>query len=445
MTPLRRSFNLAFCPPEAIRNRQETLLARHLGQCLRSPFYRQKLAGLIPPSARRFPLEALCALPFTTKSDLEARNADFLAVPRTAVRDIVQSSGTTGSPTCVMYTARDLERLAYNEAVCFKGCGMGRGDRVLLTCTLDRCFVAGYAYCLGAQAVGAASIRSGLNLVEGHAAVLALMRPSFLVGVPGFLRKLGRYLHASGRPPRGVKGLICIGEPLRDASLQATTLTQELERLWGAPAFSTYSSSEIVTSFCECEAQCGGHAAPDLGILEIVDEAGRTLPPGEVGEVVVTPLGVEGMPLVRFRTGDIGALAEGPCACGRQTPRLSPILGRCAQMLKVRGTTFYPATVFEVLNGLPEISEYYLEVESEGLSDRIRVHVALNPETPELKRRVQNLLQARLRVRPEVCTASEDEIRRRVYLPQSRKPVRFFDLRPRAEERVRKAENAAWK
>jgi len=114
-------------------------------------------------------------------------------------------------------------------------------------------------------------------------------------------------------------------------------------------------------------------------------------------------------------------------------------------MLKVRGTTFYPATVFEVLNGLPEISEYYLEVESEGLSDRIRVHVALNPETPELKRRVQNLLQARLRVRPEVCTASEDEIRRRVYLPQSRKPVRFFDLRPRAEERVRKAENATWK
>jgi phenylacetate-CoA ligase len=433
MTPLRRSFNLAFCPPEAIRARQETLLARHLVHCLRAPFYRRALAGLVAPGVKRFPLEALRGLPLTAKAELEAQNEAFLAVPRAAVRDIVQSSGTTGMPTCVMYTARDLERLAYNEAVCFRGCGMGRGDRVLLTCTLDRCFVAGYAYCLGAQAVGAASVRSGLNLVEGHAAVLGQMRPTFLVGVPGFLRKLGRYLHAAGQAPLGVKGLICIGEPLRDASLRPTALALELESLWGAPAFSTYSSSEIVTSFCECEARCGGHASPDLGILEVVDEAGRTLPPGEAGEIVVTPLGVEGMPLVRFRTGDIGYFSDGPCACGRQTPRLSPILGRRAQMLKVRGTTFYPATVFEVLNGVPEVSEYYLEVESEGLSDRVRVHVALSPDAPELKAKLQDLLQARLRVRPEVCTASEEAIRRRVYVPQSRKPIRFFDLRERTE------------
>ena len=436
MTPLRRSFNLAFCPPETIRARQETFLARHLGHCLRSPFYRRVMAGVLPSSVRRFPLAALRDLPFTTKADLEAQNEDFLAVPRAAVRDIVQSSGTTGLPVCVMYTARDLERLAYNEAVCFRGCGMGRGDRVLLTCTLDRCFVAGYAYCLGAQAVGAASVRSGLNLVEGHAAVLALMRPTFLVGVPGFLRKLGRHLHAAGQPPAGVKGLICIGEPLRDASLQATALASELESLWGAPAFSTYSSSEMVTSFCECTSRCGGHAAPDLGILEIVNEAGQVLPPGEVGEIVVTPLGLEGMPLVRFRTGDIGYCIEGPCACGRQTPRLSPILGRRAQMLKVHGTTFYPATVFEVLNGVPEISEYFLEVASEGLSDRICVHVALRPDTPEQKRKILDLLQARLRVRPEVCVESEDAIRRRVYVPQSRKPVRFFDLRERKAAQV---------
>lgn len=443
MTPLRRSFNLAFCPPEAIRAKQEALLARHLGQCLRSPFYRQALAGRVSSAVKRFPLESLRELPFTSKADMEARNEAFLAVPQAAVRDIVQSSGTTGRPTCVMYTARDLERLAYNEAVCFRGCGMGRKDRVLLTCTLDRCFVAGYAYCLGAQAVGAASVRSGLNLVEGHAAVLAHMRPTFLVGVPGFLRKLGRYLHASGQPPQGVRGLICIGEPLRDASLRATALAVELESLWDAPAFSTYSSSEIVTSFCECASQCGGHASPDLGIVEIVDEAGRVLPPGEVGEVVVTPLGVEGMPLVRFRTGDIAYSIGGPCACGRQTPRLSPILGRSAQMLKVRGTTFYPATVFEVLNGVPEVNEYYVEVESEGLSDRVRVHVALGSDTPELKRKIQDLLQARLRVRPEVCTGKEEDIRRRVYVPQSRKPVRFFDLRARPEGRVRKAEETA--
>lgn len=429
MNPLRRNFRLAFSAPELLRDAQERLLAGHLRQCHRSPFYRRLLAGTVSPSLKRFPIEALQQLPFTDKADLEARNDDFLAVPRACIRDMVQSSGTTGLPTRMLYTARDLERLAYNEAVCFKGCGMGRGDRVLLTCTLDRCFVAGYAYCLGAQAVGAASVRSGLNLVEGHAAVLSQLRPTFLVGVPGFLRKLGRHLHASGRPPQDIKGLICIGEPLREASLQATALAAELERLWGAPAFSTYSSSEIVTSFCECPAQCGGHAAPDLGILEVVDEKGRSLPAGEVGEIVVTPLGVEGMPLLRFRTGDIGYRLEGACACRRHSPRLSPILGRRAQMLKVRGTTFYPATVFEVLNGVPEVSEYCMEVESEGLSDRVRVHVSLSPDTAELKQKIADLLQARLRVRPEVCTAGEEEIRRRVYLPLSRKPVRFIDLR----------------
>ncbi len=446
MTPLRQSFALAFQPPATLRQRQELLLGRQLDHCRRSPYYRRALAGMLPSIGRRLPLTALRDLPFTTKADLEAHNDAFLAVPRSLVRDIVQSSGTTGQPTRVMYTAQDLQRLAYNEAVCFKGCGMGRGDRVLLTCTMDRCFVAGYAYCLGAQAVGAASVRSGLNLVEGHASVLALMRPTFLVGVPGFLRKLGRYLHESARPPQGVKGLICIGEPLRDAALKPTALTQELERLWQAPAFSTYSSSEMVTSFCECSCQCGGHAAPDLGLLEIVDEAGQPLPPGETGEIVVTPLGVEGMPLVRFRTGDVGYFLDQPCACGRQTPRLSPILGRRSQMLKVRGTTLYPAMVFELLNDIPEVGEYYLEVDNQPdeQADRLEVHLALNRETPDLKQKIENLLQSRLRVRPEVHVDSEAEIQRRVYLPQSRKPVRFFDRRLQSATGQPPGEDAAW-
>ena len=434
MKPLRRTFDLAFRSADDIRRAQERLLAEHLRQCRKSPFYHKKLAGAAPASLRRFPLEALRELPLTTKADLEARNDDFRAVPAAAIRDIVQSSGTTGRPTRVMYTARDLERLAYNEAVCFRGCGMGPGDRVLLTCTLDRCFVAGYAYHLGAQAVGACTIRSGLNLVEGHAAVIALQNPTFVVGVPGFLRKLGQHLHDLGRPPRGVRGLICIGEPLRDAALRPTALSQEIERLWSAPAYSTYSSSEIVTSFCECEARCGGHAAPDLGIVEIVDDDGNVLPAGKTGEVVVTPLGVEGMPLVRFRTGDIGYLEEKRCACGRRTPRLSPILGRRAHMLKIRGTTFYPATAFEVLNDIPEIGEYYLKVETRGLEDAASVHLSVNPDHPALRRKIEDRLQARLRVKLELNVEPEEIVRRQVYVSHSRKPVRFIDLRRAAEQ-----------
>jgi phenylacetate-CoA ligase len=420
---------LAFAPLETIRQQQEMLLAQHLKQCAQSPFYATTLSKITRSKRKRMSLEVLQDFPLTSKADLERDNMAFLAVDVKNVRDIVQSSGTTGIPTQMMYTARDLSRLAYNEAVCFKGCGMKRVDRVLLTCTLDRCFVAGYAYCLGAQAVGAATIRSGLNLVEGHTSVIGLMHPTFIVGVPGFLRKLGRHLHERGVAPKGIRGLICIGEPLRDAWMKPTALTEELEHVWSAPAFSTYSSSEIVTSFCECEAQQGGHAAPDLGIIEILDKKGQPVKRGETGEIVVTPLGVEGMPLLRFRTGDIGYLMDEPCSCGRRTPRLGPILGRCAQMLKVKGTTLYPATVFEALNGIPEVTEYLLRATSHSGADVLHVDISLAQDTSELRQKVEAALLARLRVRVGLSIVDEAILRKQVYLPQSRKPIRFVDLR----------------
>jgi len=420
---------LAFAPLETIRHQQEMLLAQHVQQCAQSRFYAATLSKLTRSKRKSMSLEVLQDLPLTSKADLERDNMAFLAVDVKNVRDIVQSSGTTGLPTQMMYTARDISRLAYNEAVSFKGCGMKRADRVLLTCTMDRCFVAGYAYCLGAQAVGAATIRSGLNLVEGHTSVIGLMNPTFIVGVPGFLRKLGRHLHERGVAPKGIRGLICIGEPLRDTWMKPTALTDELEQLWSAPAFSTYSSSEIVTSFCECEAQQGGHAAPDLGIVEILDKKGRPLKMGETGEIVVTPLGVEGMPLLRFRTGDIGYLMDEPCSCGRKTPRLGPILGRCAQMLKVKGTTLYPATVFEALNGISEVTEYLLRVTSHSGADALHVDVSLTKDTPEMRQKLESALLARLRVRVGLNIVDETFLRKQVYLPQSRKPIRFLDLR----------------
>jgi phenylacetate-CoA ligase len=429
MASYPQKIRLAFESPAVIRQQQEILLAQHVQQCAKSPFYAPVINKLKLRVGKRISLEVLQDLPLVSKADFERDNLSFLAVEKNKIRDIVQSSGTTGLPTQMMYTARDLARLAYNEAVCFKGCGMTKADRVLLTCTMDRCFVAGFAYCLGTHAVGAASIRSGLNLVEGHASVIALMQPTFIVGVPGFLRKLGRHLHERGEAPKGVRGLICIGEPLRDEWMRETALTEEIERLWQAPAFSTYSSSEIVTSFCECSAQQGGHAAPDLGIVEIVDKRGNALPMGETGEVVVTPLGVEGMPVARFRTGDVGYLMDEPCSCGRQTVRVSPILGRRAQMLKVKGTTFYPATVFEVLNGIPAVTEYFLSVSKQEGGDGVHVTVSLSKDTPNMRQNIADALLARLRVRVDISVIDEGTIRKQIYVPQSRKPIRFFDWR----------------
>jgi phenylacetate-CoA ligase len=164
-------------------------------------------------------------------------------------------------------------------------------------------------------------------------------------------------------------------------------------------------------------------------VVEIVDEAGRPLPPGVPGEVVATPLQVAGMPLVRFRTGDVATLHAARCACGRTSPRLGPVLGRKSQMLKVKGTTVYPPAIFAVLQELPGVQGYYVEVrDTFELSDRVTVTVgaAAGALTPAF---VADRIAVRTRVKPEVVIATPEEVVARTVRADKRKPITFFDLR----------------
>ena len=423
--------DIAFSAPGAVREVQERLLRGHVAHCgSNSPYYRRVLSkeGVDPDAVT---LEGLRFLPFTRKRDFERWNDDFLAAPPESIVDIVLSSGTTGVPTRIMYTESDLCRLAYNEEKSFAACGLGPRDVVLLTCTMDRCFIAGLAYFLGLRSLGAAVVRNGLNSVESHVEILGRMRPTAIVGVPSFLKKLALHMVERGLDPGAAppSRLICIGEPVRGPDFELLEVGDFLQRTWRAEIFSTYASSETVTSFCECGAGRGGHLHPDLGIVEIVDEEGAILSPGKTGEIVLTPLGVEGMPLLRFKTGDVGFLVDEPCACGRFTPRLGPILGRKKQMMKVRGTTVYPQAIYSVLEEIPAVTDYYLVVERESpLSDSVTVFAAVKDSscTPGV---IADRLQARLRVRPKVVLADGEAVRGRVYAADSRKPVLFNDRR----------------
>ena len=423
--------DLEFRSSAEIRVVQEALLRRHLEYAAaRSPYYGAlfRERGIETGAVT---LATLATLPLTDKSALGERNADFLAVPMSRVVDVALSSGTTGGATTVMYTEGDLLRLAYNEEISFAGCGLTCDDVVLLTCTIDRCFVAGLAYFSGLRKLGAAAIRNGLSSVESHREIIRRLKPTAIVGVPSFLLKLARHLNDSGfdAAGAGVSRLICIGEPVRDRELGFLKVGAELERLWNARVYSTYASSETITSFCECAAQRGGHLHPDLAVVEIIDEAGRPLAAGEIGEVVVTPLAIEGMPLVRFRTGDVSFLVAEPCVCGRNSPRLGPILGRKQQMLKFRGTTLYPGSINVALDTMSGIGEYYVEASSANdLTDLVRVFVSVTDEscTAEL---IMDRLQAHLRVRPEVLVVPDDHVRGRVYARVGRKPIRFVDER----------------
>ncbi len=422
---------LAFAAPAEVRRVQGTLLREHLAHCAaNSPYYREVLAevGVEPET---FVLEDLASLPLTGKEELGRRNDEFLAVPMREVVDVVLSSGTTGPPTRIAYSEADLERLAYNERQSFLSAGLTADDVVLLTCTMDRCFVAGLAYFLGVRAVGAAAIRSGHGTMDGHRALIRRMRPTVIVGVPSFLVKLGEHVAAAGLGPDAlsVGRLLCIGEPVRDADLAPLPAARALRELWGADVHSTYASSETVTTFCECTARRGGHLLPELGIVEVVDEAGRPVAPGEMGEVVVTPLGVEGMPLIRFRTDDLSFLMTEPCSCGRTSPRLGPILARKKQMMKYKGTTLYPQSIASALARIPAIVEHFVEVRGgEALADRVTVHVAVSDGEWDAGR-IAERLSAHLRVRPEVVVEPVSVVREQVFSPQYRKPMRFVDRR----------------
>jgi phenylacetate-CoA ligase len=227
----------------------------------------------------------------------------------------------------------------------------------------------------------------------------------------------------------GVNRLICIGEPVRGGDLALSPLGRRLTEMWLATVLGTYASTEMATAFSDCEAGRGGHLHPELAIVEILDEIGRPLPPGKAGEVVATPLGVTGMPLLRFRTGDIAVLHDEACPCGRLSPRLGPVLGRKAQMLKVRGTTIYPPAVFSALQEMEVVCCYYLEVFDDfALSDRLRVTVALRDGSLGSDE-IATQLAARLRVKPEVRIATAEEVTAQTLREGQRKPVLFFDHR----------------
>ena len=416
---------------------QLPLLQRHLHYLQEaSPYYRKLFQQAGFSAADFCSLDDLRSLPLTSKSDLTEHNRDFLAVTAEQVVDVCQTSGTTGRPVTIWQTETDLLRLANNEQRAFVAAGICATDRVLIGAALDRVFMAGLAYFLGLRQIGATAIRAGSGQPGLVAELICQQRPNVLVGVPSLLLLVAQQLRQRGDIPAqmGVDKIICIGEPIRNDDLSLSPLGEALQERWAAQVLGTYASTEMATAFADCRFGCGGHLLPELVVVEIIDNDGNLLPAGEAGEVVVTPLGIKGTPLLRYRTGDIARLHAGPCRCGRQTPRLGPILGRRAQMLKCRGTTLFPAAISSVLHGLDGVQGHYLEVRSEfDLSDQLRVVVGCRDSSLSAAT-VAAAIAAKTRVKPEVVLVTPEQIKAKTIRPELRKPVTFFDYRNGGKE-----------
>ena len=427
--------DVQFMSEDEILDLQNNLFLNHIKHTVtNSPFYSRLFKENSINISDIRTVSDIARIPFTYKSHLNQNNKEFLAVAKEDIVDICLTSATTGNiPTIHEQTLSDLHRLAYNEEVAFSMAGLTKKDTILNCAALDRCFMAGLAYFLGGTKLNARMVRSGAGTTAQTWHILETADPSAIVGVPSFMRKIADYAIENKKKPAdtGVKKLIAIGEPTRDAHLNLLPGAAALESLWDAKIYSTYASTELATTFCECSERCGGHVRPELIMVEIVDEKGEPLAHGEKGEVVVTPLGITGMPLIRFKTGDMAFLMDKKCRCGRTTKRISPILGRKNQMLKYKGTTVFPGTILSALEGKDFFYGGYIEarMNPDG-TDHIKLIAALKNNTHNMAiDKIREILQAGARVVPDIEFISLDELNKRIYQPGKRKRLEFMDLR----------------
>ena len=378
-------------------------------------------------------LSDLTKLPTTCKDDLQRDNDAFRCVPKSAIVDYASTSGTLGTPVTFGLTDNDLNRLSYNEAISLACAGIKKGDVVQLMTTIDRRFMAGLAYFLGVRQLGASIVRVGAGIPELQWDSIRLYEPTYLIAVPSFLLKMIAYAEKNGidYEASSVKGVVCIGESLRNQDFSNTLLAEKIAEKWkGIKLYSTYASTEMSTTFTECEYQQGGHHHPELIITEVLDDAGNRVGENESGELTITTLGVEAMPLVRFRTGDIVTMHTGTCACGRNTARVSPVLGRKQQMIKYKGTTLYPPVLMDLLTNFEEIENYIIEISTNSiLTDEILIRIGTRTPTEALKERISNHFRAKIRVVPKIEYCDIAMLERELYPLGSRKPMKFVDKR----------------
>jgi phenylacetate-CoA ligase len=376
--------------------------------------------------------EDLVLLPTTDKEELQTFNDEFLCVPKNSVIEYTSTSGTLGAPVTIALTEKDLQRLAYNEFKSFSCAGGSPDDLFQLMLTLDRQFMAGMAYYSGIRKLGAGIIRVGPGVPSLQLETIFRLRPTVLVAVPSFILKLIQYAadHQINLDESSVKKAICIGENIRQPDFSPNLLGKKIMNSWNIQLYSTYASTEMQTAFTECEARRGGHQQPDLVIVELLNEANQPVADGEAGEVTITTLGVEGMPLLRYKTGDLCVAHREPCACGRHTLRLSPVIGRKKQMIKFKGTTLFAPALFDLLAGMEDISEFVAEVFSNEIgTDEVLLHLLPVKYSEESDHRIRAYLQAKLRVTPHIRYVSSEEIQKLQFPSAGRKPVKFIDKR----------------
>jgi phenylacetate-CoA ligase len=427
--------NINYSTPENIIDIQTELLKTTVKYLYNyAPYYKRIFddKGINTVSIKT--LEDMQNLPVVTKADLLEYNKDFFCCNPANAVDIVTTSGSTGlHPIIHPLTQCDLQRLAFNEQASFTIPGITAFDIVMLTTALDGSFVAGLAYYLGIKRLGASIIRAGSKNMSIQSEILKKYPVSTIIGVPSNLIKLHHYCIDEGIAieKEKIKKMVLIGETIRNDDFTLNQLGRRLSESYPeATLYSTYANTETCTSFCECSVGNGGHLNPDLAYIEVLDENNKRVPERTAGRLVITTFGCQGMPLLRYDTGDITFIINEKCNCGRTTQRIGPILGRIQNILKINGITFSQAQLENVILSVPNVEDYCVIIQNN--SDGIQsVAIYFTSSEKDHNHTAQLLIQniwISVRISVEIKKCTSDELRKLQTSTNSRKPLRFINL-----------------
>ncbi|WP_427910020.1 phenylacetate--CoA ligase family protein [Pelotomaculum propionicicum] len=390
-----------------------------------SPFYRRKLgeAGIDPYSVRT--VKDLEQLPFTTKEELRTGYPlGLMAVPEEQVVRIHSSSGTTGKPVIVPYTANDVATWAEMMARCMALTGVTSRDRVQVTPGYGL-WTAGIGFQAGVERLGAMAIPTGPGNTEKQIEMMLDLKTTVLCSTSSYALLLAEEIHKRGLLDRISLRLGIIGSERWGDKMRA-----RIEEMLGIETFDIYGLTEIYgpgTSI-DCPEHCGLHYWHEHLLFEVIDPStGKQLPPGVEGELVVTTLTKEGMPLLRYRTRDITRILPDRCPCGSPYPMHARILGRTDDMIKIKGVNIYPGQVDHVLKITDGAgSEYQIIVARDQGKDNILVKVEGEQDCSfeEVADRLRKNIKTRVGILADVEVVPHGS------LPRSeKKSKRVFDYR----------------
>ena len=401
-------------------------------QAIKSPFYKEVFEknGLTPDSIRT--LDDLRKIPFTTKDDLRSHYPyGMVAIPLRECVRIHSSSGTTGNPTVVLHSARDLDQWANQVARCMYMVGL-RDTDVFQNTSGYGMFTGGLGFQYGAERLGALTVPAAAGNTKRQIKFITDFGTTCLHIIPSYATRLAEVMYEMGIDPRRDTKLhtVCIG-----AEPHSEEQRQRIEELLGVKAYNCFGMSEMNgpgVAF-ECQEQNGMHFWEDCYLVEIIDpETGEPVPEGEIGELVLTTLDREMMPLIRYRTRDLTRILPGKCPCGRTHLRIDRIKGRSDDMFIIKGVNIFPMQVEKILVQFPELgSNYLITLEPVNNQDEMIVEVELSDlstdnyiELEKIRRDIIRQLKDEILVTPKVKLVKKGS------LPQSEgKAVRVKDVR----------------